>query len=507
MTEMHANAPLKPGKTREASVSLFRWGVVLCCIAVTWAVAAFASVESASLPATQAASAQAGAGESAPWNDYLSPSVLGVLACLLGLSAFFSSCETAFLSIPRPRLRGMREEGAITERWVADMLDNPGRLLTTILVGNMIVNTLIGVILGTRVKDLFEYNLNVSAWAAYPAAVAITAAVLLFFGEITPKVFAVRAQEAYARVAVVPLKAADWILAPVRAGLLKITDFLFRVTRFHELHAAPFITDEELKSALSEDHTRGVIEEEERLMIRRILDVHDVQLREILIPRPDIVALPEEATIREAHALFHEHECSRVPIYKEDLDHITGVLFAKDLLPGLSKGLLDQPVKTLARPPHFVPEIMTVRAFIRDVQRLRSHLAVAVDEYGGTEGIVTLHDAIELVVGVIHDEDEEDVPPYKQIGEGIYRVEGSLSLNELSDLLHVPIQDEEHNTVAGFLMHHIERLPVVGDRISHLDVTFTVEKVERRHASLVRVEMQREPTGEPIETGPGEDGA
>jgi len=195
------------------------------------------------------------------------------------------------------------------------------------------------------------------------------------------------------------------------------------------------------------------------------------------------VALSEEATVREAHTLFRQHEYSRVPIYKEDLDHITGVLFAKDLLASVPKGLLDQPVKALARPPHFVPEIMTVRAFIRDVQRLRSHLAVVVDEYGGTEGVVTLHDAIELVVGVIRDEGDEESPPYEQIGEGAYRVEGALALTDLSDMLHVPIEDEEHNTVAGFLMHHMEKLPAVGDRISHLGVTFTVEKVERRHAS------------------------
>jgi len=500
---IHDNGNLSGARKRTSFFSL-KWVAALCCLALTWGLATFAAFEVGTLPAVHVGSLGAAGGDSGAWLDYLPPSVLAVLACLLILSAFFSACETAFLSIQRPRLRSMREEGEITARLVAEMLDNPGRLLTTILVGNMIVNTLIGVILGTRVKDLFEYGLNASAWVSYPAAVGLTTAVLLFFGEITPKIFAVRTQEAYARVAVVPLKLADWILSPIRDGLLAVTDFLFRVTRFHELHAAPFITDDELKSALSEDQTKGVIEEDERLMIRRILDVHDVQLREILVPRPDIVALPEEATVREAHALFHEHEYSRVPVYKEDLDNITGILFAKDLLASLPEGLLDQPVKALARPPHFVPEIMTVRAFIKDVQRLRSHLAIVVDEYGGTEGIVTLHDAIELVVGVIRDEGEEESPPYEQIAEGVYRVEGSFTLSELSDLLHVPIEDEEHNTVAGFLMHHMEKLPAAGDRITHLGATFTVERVERKHASVVRVEIPREPPGESKENASGE---
>ncbi len=462
-----------------------------------------AALHSWAIPAAHAAIGEGVGGGFASWSVYLPPSVLTILACLLGLSAFFASCETAFLSIPRSRLRGMREEDA-PARWVARMLDDPGRLLTTILVGNIIVNTLIGVILGTRVKDFLEYGLVMPPMTAYPAAVAVTTALLLFLGEITPKVFAVRTQEKYARLAVVPLMTADYILTPIRDGLLKVTDFLFRITRFHELHAAPFITDDELKSALSEDQTRGVIEEDERLMIRGILDVHDVQLREILVPRPDVVALPDEATVREAHAVFREHEYSRVPVYKDDLDHITGVLFSKDLLPSLSKGLLDQPVKALARPPHFVPEIMTVKAFIKNVQRLRSHLAIAVDEFGGTEGIVTLHDAIERVVGNIQDEGDEEKPPYEQIGEGVYRVEGSFSLDELCDLVRVPIEDEEHNTVAGFLMHHMEKLPAVGDRISHLGVTFTVEKIVRRRASLVRVEIPRAPDGQAVENTPGE---
>ena len=458
-----------------------------------------------SAPAAAAATAEAAPAGLASWNQYLPPSVIVILAGLLALSAFFSSCETAFLSIPRPRLRGMREENALTVRWVVRLLENPGRLLTTILVGNMIVNTLIGVVLGSRVKDFFESGLAMPPIAAYPAAIIVTTALMLFFGEITPKVFAVRAQEAYARAAVLPLMAADRLVAPIRNGLLKVTEFLFRVTRFHDLHAAPFITDDELKSALSDDHTQGVIEEDERLMIRGILEVHDVQLRDILVPRPDVVALPEDATVHEAHELFREHEYSRVPIYREDLDHIIGVLFSKDLLPSLAKNLLDQPVNALARPPHFVPEVMTVKEFIRNVQRLRSHLAVVVDEFGGTQGIVTLHDAIERVVGDIQDEGDDESPLYELLGEGVYRVDGALPLDELSDLLQIPIEDEEHNTVTGFLMHHMDKLPAAGDRLEHLGVTFTVEKVERRRAALVRVELAQE-TAEGAPGAPHEEG-
>lgn len=466
--------------------------------------AALALIASYAMPALAEPLRTSPEGLNNSWDHYLPPSAIAVLTLLLGLSAFFSSSEAAFLSIPRQRIRALREENAVTARWVVRMLENPGRLITTILVGNMFVNTLIGVVLGTRVEEYFQHGLAMPPVASYPTAIILTTALLLFFGEITPIAFAVRAQESYARIAVVPLMAADRVLLPIRNGLLAVTEFLFRITRFHDLHAAPFITDEELKSAFSEDQTRGVIEEDERLMIRGILEVHDVQLRAILIPRPDVVALPEDATVREAHELFCEHEYSRVPIYREDLDHIIGVLFSKDLLPSLAKDLLDQPINALARPPHFVPEIMTVKDFIKNVQRLRSHLAVVVDEFGGTQGIVTLHDAVERVVGDIQDEGDDYGPQYEILSADVYRVEGSLPLDTLSDLLQVPIEDEEHNTVSGFLMHHMERIPAVGDRLDYQGITFTVEKADRRRASLIKVETARKPEDGSAEPEPGE---
>lgn len=421
------------------------------------------------------------------WHTFLPPHVIAFVILLLALSAFFSSCETAFLAIQKPRLRGLRQEDALTSRLVVQILDEPGRFLTTILVGNMLVNTLIGVVLGSRLNDSFE-ALGMGAAAASSATIALCTGVLLVFGEILPKVFAIRARETYARVAVLPLNAADRLLAPFRTALLRVTDFLFQITHFSAFRAAPYITDEELKTVLSSDETPSAIKEEGRQMIRRILEFHDVSLREILIPRTDTVALPEDATVAEAHAQFREYEYSRVPIYREDLDHIVGILFAKDLLPSVLKAELDRPVKSLARTAHFVPQTMSVQQFVRAVQRQRSHMAVVVDEFGGTAGIITLHDAVEQVVGSLRDEDDEEPPPYEQTPEGGYRVDGSLPLDDLSELIGVPLEDEEHNTVAGFLMARMEKVPSVGDMFDYTGVRFTVEHVEGKRAESVRVE-------------------
>jgi CBS domain containing-hemolysin-like protein len=238
---------------------------------------------------------------------------------------------------------------------------------------------------------------------------------------------------------------------------------------------------------LSNGEAKGAVEEEGREMIRRILEFHDVHLREIVVPRLDIVALPEDATVEEGLALFRENEYSRMPVYREDLDHITGVLFAKDLLPSAMQEDLDRQIKTLVRPAHFVPETMSVQDFIKNVQRQRSHLAIVVDEYGGTEGLVTLHDAIEQVVGDIRDETEP--PPYEQIAERVYRVKGNMPLEELTELTDIRLEDSEHNTVAGFLMDKTEKVLEVGDMIGFAGIQFTVEAVDGKRASLVRLEL------------------
>lgn len=496
MLDSENTAPLKPACAAidRRSRRTFGYRPYLVPLAVLLAmtmVAVTSGTHAGALAYGQGTGQVAGTSAMFGWSHFLSPAVLVVILVLLAFSAFFSACETAFLSIPRPRVRGMREENTLSMRLVVRMLDNPGQLLTTILVGNMLVNTIIGVVLGTRVKDLFQVAAGFPPSAAYACSITLTTSVLLFFGEITPKVFAVRLREHYARIAVFPLIALGRFLAPLRDSLLRVTDLLFRITHFHDLRAAPFITDAEIKSLLSGGEAKDSIEEDGRQMIRRILDFHDAQLREILVPRMDVVAIPEDATVEQALEIYRQQQYSRMPVYREDLDHITGVLFAKDLLPSIREGELDALVKALARPPHFVPETMTVQGFIRRVQRLRSHLAIVVDEYGGTEGIVTLHDAIEKVVGDIRDESDEEEHTPQQIGEGVYRVAGSLPLDEIAEITGVRLEDEEHQTVAGFLMNKTDRVLSVGDRISVSGIAFTVESVEGKRASVVRVELTK----------------
>lgn len=415
---------------------------------------------------------------------------LGILL-LLALSAFFSGCEVAFFSIHQVRLRGMREEGDLFARMVANLMQHPIRLLNTILIGNMIVNILISVILPPKLELIIEDGFHAPQSISYILTVCLSTVILVFFGEITPKVFAVRTAEVFARTAVVPLRAVDWTLTPVRWSAVKFTEFLFRVTRFDRIQPAPFITDREFLSVLSDSEAQGVIEQEEGQMIQGIIEFGDAYLREILVPRPDVVSVSYSASVAEARELFRKHEFSRMPVHDEDLDHIRGVLVIKDLLQSIAEGRLDEQIGPLARPANFVPETMTLREFVKDAQRKRMHLSIVVDEYGGTEGIATLEDAIEEVVGDIRGEEVES-ELYKRLGKGLYVVDGGLPLDEFCDLIGIDLEDKDHETVAGFFIDHTNKVPQKGDHLACDDIVFTVEEVDGKRASSLHVRVLRE---------------
>ena len=470
-----------------------------------WAFYSFAPTDTSGggLTAVQSAHAQSPA-ESKPandetWGTHLPVWLIITSVGLLALSSFFSGSEAAFFSIHRVRLRAMGEEPGGTARKVARLMENPGRLLTTILVGNTIVNVLIGLLLGTRVESAIKIQ-----WKDLPdvmaylyAIVSITAALVLV-GEITPKVLAVRTSERFARTVAWPLSAVDTLIKPVRNGLLRFTDFLFRVTRFAELRAAPFITDEEFKSVFTQEAAGEAIEEDERQMIRGILEFTDAQLREILVPRPDVVALSRDDTVADALESFRKNAFSRMPVYEENLDHICGVVVMKDLLPNITQSKTDTKLGELVRPAFFAPETMTIRQFVTEARQRKSHIAVVVDEYGGTEGIATLHDALEEVVGDIYEEDEQDTLPYRALGNDTFRVEGNFPIDDLSELLGIAMEDTDHETIAGYLMSHSDKVLEVEDTFEVNGTEFVVEACKGNRVSTLRVRVLKRPDEEGV---------
>lgn len=329
--------------------------------------------------------------------------------------------------------------------------------------------------------------------AAAPVALAVFLTALLVGGllSLLPRAVGHGLGAGYVRWAVFPLALIYLVGGPIGWALQVAAAFLFWGVRRRKMPALPFAQVDGLDVMLAERNVDELITGDERRMIENVLKTSSVRLREIVTPRPDVVAVPGDATVADALAIYREHEYSRMPVYEHDLDHITGVLFAKDMLAAVVAGTLEESVRGLQRPPYFAPETITVHGFIRDAQRRRTHLAVVVDEFGGTEGIVTLEDALEEVVGDILDEGETAASDFTQLSEREYRVRGSLSLSELSSLIGARLEDSEHETVAGFLMEHSNKLPEEGDEIRWNGVRFLVEEVEGRRASSVRVILQK----------------
>ncbi len=427
--------------------------------------------------------------------DTFTPGILVVAFVLIACSAFFSASEFAFFSLHQVRLRGMRESTLMADRLAARLMDHPSNLLTTILMSNCVVNVLLGALLGARVEQSFQEHLPLPSWLSYALAVAACTGFLLILGEILPKVLVVHYSESFARAVAAPIFVIDRLLMPFRGSLLYGVGLLFRATRFSQVRPGPFMTDEEFMTVLSEGEATGVIEEDERHMIQGIMQFSDVTVKEVLVPRPDMVVLDAEATIGEALEVFRKHDFARIPVYHEDLDHIVGVLFAKDLLPKVIRVRLEDPIRPLLHKAHFVPETMSCADYLRSAQRLHSHIAIVVDEYGGTEGLVTLHDALREVVGEFVEVGEQEALLHEEIGKGVYRLDGRLPLDDLERLIGQPVEDEEHTTLAGFLMKQADKVPVRGDRIRHGNITFIIEEMKGKRVSRVR--MQVPPDGQP----------
>ncbi len=422
-----------------------------------------------------------------PWYTILTPSIIVTSLLLAGFSAFFSASEVAFLSLNKMQLRSMRESSQALARLIARLMRKPGSLLTTILMSNNIVNVLLSITFADPVAETFERSLAFSTGQSYAASVAITTGTLLFFCEIVPKVFAAQRPRTYALAAAVPLYAVDTLMTPLRTGAMTLVNGLFRITRLSQVPAAPFMTDEEFVTLLSDGEASGVIEEDERQMIEGILEFSDVSVREILVPRPDIVAVKECTTAGGALEVVREHEFARMPVFRDSLDQIIGILYAKDLLAITEKGEMDKPVTKVMRKPHFVPETMTVADFVSTAQRLHIHIAIVVDEYGGTEGLVTLQDALREVVGDIGEEDDIAKPTFEELETNLYRVAGNYPLDEFEDKMAIETGDEEHTTVGGFLMAQSDKILVPGDELDYNDVHFKIEEVNEKRVTHVLV--------------------
>ena len=401
-------------------------------------------------------------------------------------AAFFSSAETALTSLGEARVQALIDSGERRTALLRLWQKHPEQVLSTLLLGSTLLNVGLGSLTALMADDA-------GLGRGIAILTGVTTLVLLVFGEITPKTFAKRYATGVA-LALMPLVAlAYWVLYPLAWMLVQIPRSLSRLIRISE-PAPAGVTSQELEYLIEQGARRGSIDKVREQLLSSVLAFTEVLVKEIMIPRTQVVALEESATYDEALQLVTETELSRIPVYRGSLDEVVGVLHAKTLLADVKKGISpgEFQLTKYARKPFFVPEVMKVSRLLTEMQRRKTHLAVVVDEFGGTSGIVTLEDVVEEIVGEIHDESDVEEKRIKVLSDGVLLADGQVSLRDLEQQLAVEFPEGgDYETLGGFLTATAGRVPPAGSLVIWGGLTFTVKLADDRRVQ--KVEIARKP--------------
>ncbi len=420
---------------------------------------------------------------------------LVLLVILLGLSSFFSSSETALTSMSKLKLRELMEKTDNMEKKkvLHEALHRPNRLLTTILVANNLVNILASSLATLIALTLFQ---NISHGTAAAFVTGIMTFLVLVFGEITPKVLAVQKTEKIFGMTIRVITALSILFTPIIWLLMGISNFLLRMIGSRKVTDAPFITEDEIAYAVNIGAQEGALEEEESKMLQRTLELKDTSVKEIMIPRVDVFAISENTSLDQAIEMVYEEGFSRFPVFRETVDHIVGVLYAKDILKTThQKGtemLSRTKIKEIMREPYFVPETKKVDDLLKEFKTHMVHMAIVVDEYGGTEGIVTIEDIIEEVVGEILDEfDEGEDFGIEKVNDTTFIINSKVTINDIERELNMTFPPTEYETLGGYLLEFFERVPNVGEEVFVEGLRFRILAATR--SRIAKVKMILEP--------------
>jgi len=409
------------------------------------------------------------------------PELVG-LCVLLGFSAFFSGSETALFTLTRSEVRVMERASGRAERYIAEMLRTPQALLTVILFGNMVVNVAFYAVSFFITVDIAR---NVSAGAAAASGVASLLAVIIF-GEVSPKGMAVGRPRWFARVIAAPLYLYFRALRPLGWLLQSVAQ---RVTGFlaSRLPRTPNVSREELQTLVAMAEEQGVMQSDVRAMIHQVMALGTIRAREIMVPRVDVPMFDLNDDRGRLHDLIRRTGEERIPVYAGSRDNVIGMLVSRRVLLHPEK-----PIRELLEPVRFVPETQTLESLLRHFRETGDPVAVVVDEYGGTSGLVDLERVFEQVVGEIRDESESAAQPVRQIDADTYLLEGDLNAREWREHLGVSFDRPGVETVGGFVTALLGRIPRTGDTVVWRGLRFTVERMTGRRVDLVRVERERE---------------
>lgn len=402
-----------------------------------------------------------------------------VLILLLCLSAFFSAAETALMSLSKIRLRHMVDEEVKGAEQIEKLVENPSKLLGTILVGNNIAN-----VIASSLATLISIKLM--GEGAVGIGTGIISILIIIFGEITPKSLAAQNSEKLSLMVAKPIAFLIIVFRPIVAITTYIANGLITLLGGKPNKNQPYITEDELKTIVDVSEEEGVLEIEEKEMIYNVFEFGDLQVKDIMVQRVDIAALEQEASYEETMEIIKREQFSRIPVYKETIDNIVGILNVKDLLM-LDKEMSTFSIEKYMREPFYTFEFKKITDLFRDMKKEKNHMAVVLDEYGGTVGIVTIEDVVEEIVGDISDEYDEDETEIDVIKEDEYIVSGSVRLDEINDLIGTTIESEEFDSVGGFIIGQLGRLPEASEQVEYNNIIFKIENIDKNRIRKVRI--------------------
>ncbi len=412
-----------------------------------------------------------------------------LLAGFVLAGAGFSAAEIAIVAVAtRAELREKleRNRGA-TARLILRLAEDSTRLISTVRIGILLAEIFTAaygtVLLAPELTEWLSgaplrFSPTAASFWGFSLVVLFLAGILLLLGELLPKSLADHRPAGPARLLAWPVAALALLFTPLSrflAGINALTGRLFGATRPAGL---PYVTEENIRTLVDAGEERGAIEQEEKEMIDGILEMGKTLVREVMVPRTDIVAFDVRTPLLEALDTIVQAGYSRIPVYQRTVDHILGLLYAKDLLPALRDGRRDLPLRDLLRPAYFVPETKVVDDLLRELQQQRIHMAIVVDEYGGTAGLVTIEDLLEEIVGEIQDEYDTEEPLIQEVGPGEYLCDARLSVDDANRLVHLGIPEGDFDTLGGFIYEQLGAIPQVGDEVVAGNAVITVASID-----------------------------
>jgi CBS domain containing-hemolysin-like protein len=418
-----------------------------------------------------------------------------ILLVLVFLHAFFAAAEVAIVSIRKSRLNQLIEEGHQAAQWVADIAEDATRLLTTTQLALKLLGFLAVALAASTYGDplaawLAGFNVAWLSLISYPLAVVIItlglAFLVLVFGELIPRELAARSPEPFALWAIYPMRASAVAAVPL-AQVVVAVNRLF-VGRGDEVpHSLPFVIEEEIKTLVDAGEEGGFIEEEEKEMIYSIFEFGDTLAREVMVPRIDMVAIEVSTSVSDALDVVMRAGHSRIPVYENTIDNIVGILYAKDLLKYWRDEASSLKLRDLLRNVYYIPESKKVDELLQELQQRKVHIAIVVDEYGGTAGLVTIEDILEEIVGEIQDEYDSEEAFMEVVSDDEIIFNARMDLDDVNHIMGLELPTDRSDTLGGLVYSNLGRVPVIGDKVRIETVEITVLSVERRQIKKVKV--------------------